>query len=72
MQLLGNDQQSFRLLVWEVLKLKGVGRMKEEVQKTLKKMKSGKAPGVDEIACEMLKAGGATVIDWFNGKCMYE
>ena len=29
----------------------------EEVRKALKKMKSGKAPGVDGIACEMLKAG---------------
>ena len=49
--------------------------MKEEVRKTLKKMKSGKAPGVDGIACEMLKAGGATVIDWFTrvaNVCMNE
>ena len=31
--------------------------VKEKVRKALKKMKSGKAPGVDGIACEMLKGG---------------
>ena len=49
--------------------------VKEEVRKALKKMKSGKAPGVDGIACEMLKAGEATVIDWFTrvaNVCMTE
>ena len=38
-------------------------------------MKSGKAPEVNGIACKMLKAGGATVIDWFAqvaNVCMYE
>ena len=34
--------------------------VKEKAQKVLKKMKGGKAPGVDGIACEMLKAGEAT------------
>ena len=29
-------------------------------------MKSGKAPGVDGIACKMLKAEGAAVRDWFT------
>ena len=29
-------------------------------------MKSGKAPRVNEIACKILKAGRATVIDWFT------
>ena len=32
-------------------------------EEALKKMKSGKAPGMDGIACEMSKARGATAID---------
>ena len=42
--------------------------VKEEVRKALMKIKSGKAPGVDGIACEMLKQE-----KWHMcGKCMYE
>ena len=46
--------------------------VKEEVRKTLKKMKREKAPGVDGIACEMLKAEGATGIDWFTRATKYQ
>ena len=48
--------------------------VKKEVQKALKKMKSGKAPGVDGIACEMLKAKGSysNRLIHTSGKCMYE
>ena len=41
----------------------------------MNKIKSGKAQGVDGIACEMLKVGGAIVIDWFTrvaNVCMNE
>ena len=46
--------------------------VKEEVRKALKKMKSGKASGVDGIACEMLKAGGSNSnrLVHTSGKCM--
>ena len=37
-----------------------------EVRKALKKMKSRKFRGVDDIACDMLRAGKATIIDWFT------
>ena len=35
-----------------------------EVQMALKQMKSGKAPGNDEIAADLLKAGGMSVLKW--------
>ena len=46
----------------------------EEVRKALKKMKNGKAPGVDRIACEMLKEGrsNSNRIVHTSGKCMHE
>ena len=36
----------------------------EEVEKALKKMKSGKASGVDGVGVEMLKEGGESMIEW--------
>ena len=35
-----------------------------EVQMALKQMKSGKAPGNDEITADLLKAGGMPVLKW--------
>jgi hypothetical protein len=37
-----------------------------EVQLALKQMKSGKAPGSDEITADLLKAGGATTVKWLH------
>ena len=37
---------------------------RDEVVKALKDTKAGKAPGVDGVRAEMLKEGGATVVDW--------
>ena len=36
----------------------------EEVERALKEMKVGKAPGVDGVRAEMLKEGGVTVVEW--------
>lgn len=54
----------------------GVGRVagerstsKEEVGKALKKLKMGKAPGVDGICGEMLKYGGEVVLEWVTQMC---
>ena len=35
-----------------------------EVERALKETKAGKAPGVDGVRAEMLKEGGATVLEW--------
>ena len=47
--------------------------VREEIMGALKKMKGGKAAGMDGIVVEMLKKGGISIIDWllriFN-KCM--
>ena len=37
---------------------------REEITGALKKMKGGKAAGMDGIVVEMLKNGGITIIDW--------
>ena len=35
-----------------------------EVQEALRKMKNGKAPGVDEVTTEMIKAAGPVGLHW--------
>lgn len=37
---------------------------REEVRKTIRKMKAGKTPSVDAKTAEMLKCGGETVVVW--------
>ena len=37
---------------------------REEVKRALNEMKGGKAPGMDGVRVEMLKEGGATVLEW--------
>ena len=37
-----------------------------EVQLAMKQMKSGKAPGTDDITADLLKAGDATVVKWLH------
>ena len=41
----------------------------EDVRKAVKKIKNGKAPGVDGITSEMLKYGGESVIEWLTRVC---
>ena len=41
----------------------------EDVRKAVKKIKNGKAPGVDGITSEMLKYGGESVIEWLTKVC---
>ncbi len=37
---------------------------REEVQESVREMKTGKAAGLDGVAAECLKSGGATVVEW--------
>ena len=37
---------------------------REEIVRALKDTKAGKAPGVDGVRAEMMKEGGATVLEW--------
>ena len=39
---------------------------KEEIRKSIWKLKKGKAGGVCEISGELLKAGGEAVIEWLT------
>ena len=39
---------------------------RKEVERAVKMLKSGKAPGVDGITGEMLKRGGKSMIDWLQ------
>ena len=41
----------------------------EDVRKAVKKIKNGKAPGVDGITSEMLKYGGESLIEWLTRVC---
>ena len=41
----------------------------EDVRKAVKKLKKGKAPGVDGITSEMLKCGGEAVLEWLTRVC---
>ena len=43
--------------------------IREEVCRALKKLKTGKAPGIDGIRGEMLKCGGEVVVDWIFCLC---
>lgn len=38
----------------------------EEVRQALKQMKSRKAPGNDDVTADLLKAGGAPVLNWLH------
>ena len=42
---------------------------KREVRRAISKLKMGKAPGVDGVSAEMLKAGGETVVEWMHWIC---
>ncbi len=37
---------------------------REEVQKSVREMKAGKAAGLDGVAAECVKSGRATVVEW--------
>ena len=41
----------------------------EDVRKAVKKLKKGKAPGVDGITSEMLCSGGSCVLEWLARVC---
>ena len=41
----------------------------ENVRKAVKKLKKGKAPGVDGITSEMLHSGGDSVLEWLTRVC---
>ena len=41
----------------------------EDIRKAVKKIKNGKAPGVDGITSEMLKYGGESVTEWLTRVC---
>ena len=43
--------------------------LKQEVDKAVRMMKDGKSPGVDSISSEILKHGGAGIIDAFTVVC---
>ena len=42
---------------------------REEVDRALKKMKNGKAPGPSGVVTEMLKASGEVGVEWLTEKC---
>ena len=42
---------------------------RREVKRAIKRLKTGKAPGMDGITAEMLKYGGEAVIDWMHLIC---
>ncbi len=46
------------------------GRLEQsEIMEAIRKLKLGKAPGLDGIIAEMLKYGGEIVIDWMVWIC---
>ena len=42
--------------------------VREEIRSALKKMKGGKAVGLDSIVVQIFKSGGISIINWLESK----
>ena len=42
---------------------------KREIRQAIGRLKGGKAPGIDGVTAEMLKAGGEVVVEWLHWVC---